>query len=77
MATTNKPPRERTVVETAQAECQVCDWKDGAGGALGRAALHHDRTGHEVLTVIVRDVTYGNRGATLEAQGQTSLEGVG
>lgn len=69
--------RERTVTETAAAECQACEWKDDAAGALGRAALHHDRTGHEVLTVIVRDVRYGNREATLLAQGQTTLEGMG
>jgi hypothetical protein len=68
--------RARTVTESAAAECQACDWKDDAGGALGRAALHHDRTGHEVLTVIVRDVRYGNRDATLAAQGQGRLEGL-
>lgn len=68
--------RERTVTETQRAECQACTWTDDAAGALGRAAIHHDRTGHEVLIVIVRDVRYGNRELALEQQGQGRLEGM-
>lgn len=68
--------RERTVVEEARAECQGCEWTDAAAGALGRAAIHHDRTGHEVSIVLVRTITYGNRDATLAAQGQGRLEGM-
>jgi hypothetical protein len=68
--------RERTVTETHRAECQACDWQDAAAGALGRAAIHHDRFGHEVRIVVERIVTYGNREATLLAQGQTTLEGM-
>jgi hypothetical protein len=42
------------------AECQACHWRDSARGALGRAAQHHDRTGHVVRVVLARVVTYGD-----------------
>lgn len=68
--------RERTVTEAHRAECQGCAWQDAAAGALGRAALHHDRSGHQVRIVVERIVTYGNRDAMLLEQGQTTLEGI-
>lgn len=47
----NRPTR---TVATAICEC---GWTDVANGAQGRAALHHDRTGHEVRVDII--VHYG------------------
>jgi hypothetical protein len=35
-----------------------CGWQDDAAGCQGRAAQHHDRTGHEVLVNI--SVYYGD-----------------
>lgn len=68
--------RPTTTEHHAAAECQRCSWRDDGRGALGRAALHHDGTGHEVHIVQTTNVTYGDRAATLEAQGQTALEGL-
>ena len=33
-----------------EADCADCDWSGHRAGALGRAAIHHDRTGHRVET---------------------------
>lgn len=54
--------------------CAVCGWTDERRGALGRAALHHDRTGHEVHIETTTVVIYGSREATLAAQGQQRME---
>lgn len=70
----DEPRLKRAGVESVAAECANCGWTDDAKGALGRAARHHDRTGHEVAIRTVTVVVYGNRAAALEAQGQTALE---
>lgn len=59
------------------AECEFCAWRDERKGALGRAAIHHDRTGHVVRTETTTLVKYGDQGEALAAQGQTSIEGLG
>lgn len=41
------------------AMCQVCGWTKDAPNALALAAIHHDRTGHIVMTQVTRIVTYG------------------
>jgi hypothetical protein len=44
------------------AECRSCGWNSWASNALGNAAQHADRTGHEVHAEQTIGVTY-NRGA--------------
>lgn len=70
------PKRDRSSSSTTLAECEGCDWRDERAGATGRAALHHDRTGHEVRIERTTVIRYGNREATLAAQGQERLDGV-
>lgn len=41
-------------------ECRECEWRDDKPGNLGRAARHHDRTGHEVIVRV--DTVYGPAG---------------
>lgn len=64
---------KRAGVLNTAAECANCGWTDASKGALGRAALHHDRTGHEVKVETTTLVVYGDRTAALEAQGQERL----
>lgn len=64
---------KRAGVLSSEAQCANCGWADGRKGALGRAALHHDRTGHEVRIETTTVVVYGDRAAALEAQGQARL----
>lgn len=69
----NESRIKRAGVERVGAECANCGWTDGGKGALGRAALHHDRSGHEVRVETVTVVVYGDRAAALEEQGQQTL----
>lgn len=41
------------------ARCEGCQWNDVDAGALGRAAQHHDRTGHIVIVEQTRVIRYG------------------
>jgi hypothetical protein len=54
------------------ADCHDCGWQDHAAGCHGRAAQHHDRTGHEVEVNAV--TTYNRAGAP---PGQTELTYIG
>jgi hypothetical protein len=63
-----------TFVVHVEAECSDCDWRDERPGALGRAAQHHDRTGHYVSTQQIIRVSYG-RAATPEELGQLTIGG--
>lgn len=56
---------------SAWAACSDCEWTGDGAGVLGRAAQHHDRTGHEVK--IKTSTTYHRRGAP---PGQPELEGM-
>lgn len=49
-------PPQRPYTYTATAECRDCEYVDVAVGARGRAAQHHDRTGHEVE--VIQSVIY-------------------
>lgn len=42
-------PRRSSIIE-AEAMCEDCDWTVEAGNAVGLAAQHHKRTGHDVLS---------------------------
>ena len=42
------------------AECQDCEWQSYARNALGNAAQHHDRTGHNVNIEVQGNVSYCN-----------------
>lgn len=53
-------PRARWYTKADEtAECQDCDWEDYSRGAMGRAAQHHDRTGHVVRVQQDRAHYYG------------------
>lgn len=69
----NETRIKRAGVARVVAECGNCAWADSSKGALGRAALHHDRSGHEVRVETVTVVVYGDRAAALEEQGQQTL----
>lgn len=47
---------KRPTRHLADARCD-CGWQDDARGCQGRAAQHHDKTGHEVLVNI--SIYYG------------------
>jgi len=64
-------PGRRTFTYSAFAACADCEWAGNGAGVLGRAAQHHDRTGHEVK--VKTSTTYQRRGAP---PGQTELEGL-
>lgn len=49
-------PTGRDVRTRTDANCVDCEWGDTARGAHGRAAQHHDRTGHEVE--VIQSVIY-------------------
>jgi hypothetical protein len=68
----NRPTKTEKAVQLAV--CQNCSWQDSAVGALGRAAQHHDRTGHEVHTEITMRVIYGDRREALKVAGQRSFD---
>lgn len=70
------PPRRVTTTETERvaATCATCGFAADKVNGLALAALHHDRTGHEVRIELVTIVVYGDREHTLRASGQTSLE---
>lgn len=57
------------------AECQGCAWQDDARGALGRAAQHHDRTGHVVRIETTTVITYGDPDSAARAAGQLAMTG--
>jgi hypothetical protein len=42
-------PRSTSIIE-ARAECFACDWLVESDNAVGLAAQHHKRTGHEVMS---------------------------
>lgn len=65
------PQAARSFTYTAEAACHDCEWTGGGAGVLGRAAQHHDRTGHEVG--VTTTTTYQRRGAP---PGQPELEGL-
>lgn len=65
-----------TRIEEVSAQCQGCEWTAQDVGALGRAAQHHDRTGHEVHIMQTLRVIYGE-GPTLEELGQTTFDDPG
>ena len=65
----------------ARARCDGCAWSSTAANAMGKAAQHHDRTGHVVHVDYVRHVKRGTVTVTAlyDAQraplpGQTTLE---
>ncbi len=60
----------KTTTHTLKAECQACNWRSEAGNALGTAAQHHDTYGHQVITRIDREITYGD---PHETNGQTTI----
>lgn len=62
-----------SVEHPPRAECEGCQWTDTAPGALGRAAQHHDRTGHVIRIELTRTVTYGDQDEALRAAGQTTM----
>lgn len=59
----------RRIIESGA--CADCEWSDGAAGARGRAAQHHNATGHEVT--FVKTTTLERAGAP---PGQTELAGL-
>lgn len=60
----------RTGETDSIAFCVDCQWTDERRGSLGRAAQHHDRTGHEVRVSVTRVVVYGgDRREPTEDQG--------
>lgn len=67
---------KRTRVTEVAAECQGCEWTGTDAGALGRAAQHHDATGHEVHIEQTLLVIYGE-GPTPEELGQTVFDDLG
>ena len=56
--------KERTThtgIVSTLADCRDCDWVSEAKNALGNAAQHADKHGHEVNVEIVRVVTYNRK----------------
>lgn len=43
------------------AECHMCGWSSEARNAMGNAAQHAERTGHEVSVEQTIGVTYNKR----------------
>lgn len=74
MARHTEPRLTKAGTLAIEAECQVCGWCSGARNALGNAAQHHDKTGHEVYVELTTFVRYGSREATLAASGQEAME---
>lgn len=69
-------PKRQTKTESLDsvAECVECTFRSKSRGALGSAAIHHDKTGHCVRIAVGRLVTFGDEEkARLRGQPQLPL----